>query len=253
MPVELYFSPSDRTTSHIISTLAKAQNSINVALLTLTRSDIAATMKSKKDAGMKVRGVLDNGTDTGSRYSFLISNGVDIRLKGNTVGLFHHKYSVIDAELTTAAQYVITGSHNWTSAAETSNNENTLIIQDNRIANQYLQEFGARYKEANGTDNIVVSVEKTKAAVPSKFSLFQNYPNPFNPATTIRFDVSEAGPVTLRVLDVLGRDVATLLNDVRQPGSYALRWNAAGFPSGVYFYELRERSSVAVLPMLLVK
>ena len=88
-PVELYFSPSDRTTSHIISTLAKAQNSINVALLTLTRSDVAGTMKSKKDAGVKVRGILDNGTDTGSQYSFLTTNGVDIRLKSNTPGLLH--------------------------------------------------------------------------------------------------------------------------------------------------------------------
>ena len=253
MPVELYFSPSDRTTSHIVSTLAKAQNSINVALLTLTRSDIAATMKLKKDAGLKVRGVLDNGTDTGSQYTFLTSGGVDIRLKGNTVGLLHHKYGVIDAEVSTATQYVITGSHNWTSAAETSNNENALIIQSNSIANQYLQEFAARYKDANGLDNILVSVDKTTSGVPTKFSLYQNYPNPFNPSTTIRFDLAESGPVTLRVIDVLGRQVAMLLNEARPPGSYTLHWNAAGLPSGVYFYELREESFVAVRPMLLLK
>jgi phosphatidylserine/phosphatidylglycerophosphate/cardiolipin synthase-like enzyme len=253
MPVELYFSPSDRTTSHIVGTLAKAQNSINVALLTLTRSDVATMMKLKKDGGLKVRGVLDNGTDTGSQYSFLTSGGVDIRLKGNTVGLLHHKYGVVDAEMTTATQYVITGSHNWTSAAETSNNENTLIIQSNSVANQYLQEFAARYKDANGADNIVVNVDQTKSGVPTKFSLYQNYPNPFNPATTIRFDLSEGGPVTLRVVDVLGREVATLLHEVRLPGSYTLRWNATGLSSGVYFYELRDRSSVAVKPMLLLK
>jgi hypothetical protein len=183
----------------------------------------------------------------------LISGGVDIRLKGNPVGLLHHKYGVIDAEVTTATQYVITGSHNWTSAAETSNNENALIIQNNSIANQYLQEFAARYKDANGADNIVVGVEETKSGVPTRFSLYQNYPNPFNPTTTIRFDIAGEGPVTLRVIDVLGREVATLLSEVRRPGSYALRWNAAGYSSGVYFYELRNGSSVSVLPMLLLK
>jgi phosphatidylserine/phosphatidylglycerophosphate/cardiolipin synthase-like enzyme len=240
-PVELYFSPSDRTTSHIISTLAKAENSINVAMLTLTRSDIAATMKSKKDAGVKVRGVLDNGTDTGSQYSFLTGSGVDIRLKGNSSGLFHHKYGIVDAEVTTASQYVITGSHNWTSAAETSNNENTLIVQSNRIANQYLQEFAARYKEAHGSDIIVVGIENTEGQVPSSFSLSQNYPNPFNPKTAISYQLLANSFVKLVVFDVLGREISTLVNDIQRAGTHIVRWDASALPSGVYFYRLSAR------------
>ncbi len=237
-PVELYFSPSDRTTSHILSTLAKAQNSINVGMLTLTRSDIAATMKSKKDAGLKVRAILDNGTDTGSQYTYLLNGGVDIRLKGNSPGLFHHKYGIVDAEVTTATQYVITGSHNWTSAAETSNNENTLIVQSNRIANQYLQEFAARYKEVGGKDNIVVGVERTDEQVPSAFALSQNYPNPFNPTTAISYKLTAISHVTVKVFDVLGREVATLVDDVQRAGIHNARWDASAMPSGVYFYRL---------------
>jgi phosphatidylserine/phosphatidylglycerophosphate/cardiolipin synthase-like enzyme len=262
-PVELYFSPSDRTTSHIISTLAKAQYSINVALLTLTRSDIAATMVSKKVAGVKVRGILDNGTDTGSQYSFLTTSGVDVRLKSNTPGLLHHKYGIVDAEMTTATQYVITGSHNWTSAAETSNNENTLIIQSNRIANQYLQEFAPRYKEAGGGDNIVVGIENTGGQVPSPFSLSQNYPNPFNPTTNFEFRISNfsakggsasgGGFVSLKVFDVLGREIAVLCNEVRPAGTHVVRWDASSVPSGVYFYELRAGQFAAVKAMVLLR
>ena len=252
-PVELYFSPSDRTTSHIVGTLAKAQNSINVAMLTLTRSDIAATMKSRRDAGLKVRGVLDNGTDTGSQYSFLKSGGVDMLLKGNTPGLLHHKYGIVDAEGSTATQYVVTGSHNWTSAAESSNNENTLILQSNRIANLYLQEFAARYKEAGGKDNIVVRVERFDSDVPQSIRLLQNFPNPFNPRTTIGFRLPKRTHVALQVVDVLGRLVATLTEQEYGPGEYSVQWDGSRCASGIYYCVLRAGTSVSVLPMVLLK
>ena len=250
--VELYFSPSDRTTSHIISTLDNAHNSINMALLTLTRSDIATELKQKKDAGARVRGVLDNGTDPGSQFAFLKSAGVDMLLDPNPNALLHHKYALVDAELSTAPQYVITGSHNWTSAAETSNNENTLIVQSNRIANLYLQEFAARYKEAGGKDNIAVSVERSSDQIPRSFSLAQNYPNPFNGTTNFEFRISSFGFVTLRIFDVLGREVATLVRGDMAPGAYRIRWDA-DVPSGVYYCALRTGQSAAVRSMILMK
>ena len=254
VPAELYFSPSDRTTSHIISTLDKAQNSISAAMLTFTRTDIASELKSKKSSGVKVRAILDNSTDTGSQFAFLASSGVDIRLKPSSVaGLFHHKYSVIDAELSAVPQYVITGSHNWSSAAENSNNENTLIIQSTSIANQYLQEFAARYKEAGGSDKILVNVEHAGDQVPLSFSLSQNYPNPFNPTTKIEFRIANPELVTLKVFDVLGREISALVNEVRPAGVYTVRWDASMFASGVYYCVLHAGQSVAVRPMVLVK
>ncbi len=252
MRVELYFSPSDRTTSHIISTLDNARNSINMALLTLTRSDIASELKSKKDAGVKIRGVLDNNTDTGSQFAFLKSGGVDMLLDPNPSALLHHKYGLVDADLSTATQFVITGSHNWTSAAETSNNENTLILQSNRIANLYLQEFAARYKDAGGADNVAVHVERVNDQAPSSFSLGQNYPNPFNGSTNFEFRISDFGFVTLRIFDVLGREVATLVQREMPPGVYTVHWNA-DVPSGVYYCALHAGHSDAIRPLVLVK
>ena len=156
IPVNLYFSPSDHPTMHIAATLARAQHSISSCMLTLTRKDLADTMISSKDSGEKVRIILDNNTDVNSQYSDLLSHGVDIHLKGGT-GLLHHKYAVIDGELLSGSQYLITGSHNWTNSAENSNDENTLVIQSNRISNLYLQEFAARYYEAGGTDSLHLS------------------------------------------------------------------------------------------------
>ena len=251
-PVELYFSPSDRTTSAIIRTLNRAQHSVNLALLTFTRSDIASALRAKKDAGVRVRAILDNNTDNGSQYSFLTGTGIEVRIDPNA-GLLHHKYAVVDAELSSLQQYVITGSHNWTSAAENSNNENTLIIESNRIANQYLQEFAARYEESGGVDGITVSVEHVSAERTMNFWLSQNYPNPFNPKTAISFQLSANSSVALRVFDVLGREVAVLVNGEKPAGVYRVTWDAKNLPSGVYLYRLQAGAFVETRKTLLLR
>ena len=74
--------------------------------------------------------------------------------------------------------------------------------------------------------------------VPKQNQLFQNYPNPFNPATVIKFQTSEVGKTTLRIFDVLGREVAVLLNEEQSPGIKQVEWNASGIASGIYFYKM---------------
>ncbi|MDP1614321.1 MAG: phospholipase D-like domain-containing protein, partial [Methylococcales bacterium] len=149
--VESYFSPSDRTTSFIGKTLGKAKKSINAALLTFTRKELADSVVSLRKRGGKTRIILDNNTDTGNQFAYLQTNNVDVMLKGGS-GLLHHKYAIVDAEAG-ETPYLVTGSHNWSSSAENSNDENTVIIQDELIANLYLQEFTARYYEAGGKDS----------------------------------------------------------------------------------------------------
>ena len=94
------------------------------------------------------------------------------------------------------------------------------------------------------------------AAAPDAFALGQNYPNPFNPATNISYTVGSKGgatPVTIRVYDVLGKEVATLVNEVQQPGAYSTRWDAGGFASGVYYYRISAGSFSDVKTMILMK
>jgi hypothetical protein len=83
-----------------------------------------------------------------------------------------------------------------------------------------------------------VTAARSEAGPSTEFVLEQNYPNPFNPSTEINFRVSFAGHVNLKVFDIRGREVATLVNDIRQPGMYSVRWDAAGMASGVYLYLL---------------
>ena len=105
-----------------------------------------------------------------------------------------------------------------------------------------------------------INEEKTIDEIPKDFFLFQNYPNPFNPTTTIKYSIPEQTvgnenfrSVRLIVYDVLGKEVATLVNEEKPAGTYKVTWNAANLPSGVYFYQLRAGSYSATKKLLLLK
>ena len=88
---------------------------------------------------------------------------------------------------------------------------------------------------------------------PGTYSLEQNYPNPFNPATQIRFTAAHDGFVSLKVYDVLGKEVATLVGAEKTAGSYSVRWDAGNFPSGVYFYRLKTGEFTDTKKLILMK
>lgn len=90
-------------------------------------------------------------------------------------------------------------------------------------------------------------------AVQSEFRLCQNYPNPFNPTTEIRYRISEVSHVTLKVFDVLGREVATLVNEVKAPGEYEVQFDAGALSSGIYFYRLTSGNFSSTKKLVLMK
>jgi hypothetical protein len=101
----------------------------------------------------------------------------------------------------------------------------------------------------------LTGVDMAASAAPYRYQLQQNYPNPFNPSTTIGFGVSGPGssPVRLIVFDLLGREVAVLVNEKKEPGSYTVTWNARGMASGVYFYRLQAGEFVQTYKLLLLR
>jgi hypothetical protein len=102
------------------------------------------------------------------------------------------------------------------------------------------------------TQNLATGVQMT-AEVPGGFVLGQNYPNPFNPTTSFEFRVSGIGFVSLKAFDVLGREVATIVDEVRPAGVYTVRWDASSLPSGVYYYRLRAGEFTDSKKMVLMK
>ena len=107
------------------------------------------------------------------------------------------------------------------------------------------------YSEAIGIRNI-------SEIVPSSYSLYQNYPNPFNPVTNIQFDIpskdkSQNSKVKLVVYDILGKEIATLVNEQLQPGTYEVTFDGSNLVSGVYFYKLNSGDFSETKKMLLIK
>lgn len=92
-----------------------------------------------------------------------------------------------------------------------------------------------------------------QVAAPTTFEVFQNYPNPFNPATSIHFQIPQAGKVVLKVFDILGKEIAILKNQEMEAGGHVAEWNAQSVSSGMYFYRLEYGGKVVVKKMLFMK
>jgi hypothetical protein len=106
-----------------------------------------------------------------------------------------------------------------------------------------------------GSTGLATSVERIETGqVPSSYRLDQNYPNPFNPSTAISFQLSAVSRVSLKIFDILGREVAILVDGVREPGAYKVSFNASSLTSGVYFYTLQaDGATIQTKKMLLLK
>ncbi len=100
---------------------------------------------------------------------------------------------------------------------------------------------------------MITDVEDHSSEIPYQFILEQNYPNPFNPSTTINFSLPSSEFVTLKVYDVLGNEVATLVNEEKPPGTYEITWYAVNLPSGIYFYKIQSGSFLETKKMILIK
>ena len=227
--VESYFSPSDGTNAHILSTIQTANADICVAMYSFTRTDLADAMESfYTNNGHNVFAVMDASTTSYAGYISLlatIGNHLKIYTEG---GLEHNKYMIVDETDTSSDPLVLTGSHNWSTSAETHNDENTVIVHNKTIANLYYQEFMKRYN-SNQSQSGIFEIESTNG--------FSIYPNPTNGQFTISYSSNQNEKTDIKVTDLSGRAVfEESLNMVSGLNKKDL--NLQGLSSGMYFIEL---------------
>ena len=129
----------------------------------------------------------------------------------------------------------------------------------NVCALQSLSDSALKYYYNDFRTCVPIGIEPISTEIPQKFELFQNYPNPFNPMTKLRFNiplsrgVSEGRGVLLKIYDVLGKEIAVLVNQDLKPGIYEIDWNAENIPSGVYFYSLITNEFTKTRKMVVLK
>lgn len=150
------------------------------------------------------------------------------------------------------------GGTSWDSLVSGTDNSLYSVFFVNNNTGWTVGYAGTILKTTNGGGpGFVIGIEKTYSGIPSSFRLYQNYPNPFNNATKIRFSVfSESGKgnsTTLKIFDVSGKEVETLVNEELRAGAYEMNWDGSNYPSGVYFYRLSKGRSVLSQRMILLK
>lgn len=123
---------------------------------------------------------------------------------------------------------------------------NIFVLGRSQSGNYSANPYGASvYTTIKYSQSAPVIIQESKPASPVTYALSQNFPNPFNPSTTIRYSLAKESHVTLQIFDLVGREVATLVNEVKSSGAHKAHWNAAGLPSGIYLYRLQVSNSAA--------
>ena len=143
------------------------------------------------------------------------------------------------------------GSMFWCSTSKDGRN---VLTSGKAVHARQFGNGGLVYDIAVDTTDIpVVSVNQINSGVAGDYRLYQNYPNPFNPVTNLEFGISDLGFVSLKVYDVLGKEVKTLVNEIKPAGSYRIEFDGSNLNSGVYFYRLEAGDFVQTKRMLLIK
>jgi phosphatidylserine/phosphatidylglycerophosphate/cardiolipin synthase-like enzyme len=184
--VESYFSPSDGVNSKIIASINSANSDIDIATMLITRFDITTALLNKYNSGLSNTNVVIDSQNPANNQIGAIQSGLLINhaMVYSGSGIMHHKFMVVDNFNSSSDPQVVLGSHNWSTSAETKNDENTLIIHDANITNQYFQAFAYLYQQAGGVflPNLTTSqISVNQMTIyPTITSDFINISNPDN-------------------------------------------------------------------------
>ncbi len=211
--------------------------------ITITSSDVviapqAYLVIAKTNAIFSVHQLIDPSK------VILLSNLPTLNNDKDRISIFNNSGTLID---------FVSYKSNWGGGTPYSlerKSPNNLSNDSTNWASSIDNEFSTPTRKNSITP---IGITNNENILPLGYSLSQNYPNPFNPNTVISFQLPVAGQVTLKIYDMLGREIAALVNEHLRSGTYSVDWNASAFTSGVYFYKLESESYSETKRMILAK
>ena len=180
--VESYFSPSDETETHMLEKINSADYDLYFAVYSFTRFGISyAIQDAVEDRGVFAGGIYDQ-TDSGDSTAVNICEDAmgDQFFNFSGSNLLHHKYLIVDPNCKQSDPLVWTGSHNWSTSANSRNDENTVVVHDSTVANLYYQEFNQRYKDEGATSFMTEKCDFVAVDEIISENEIKIYPNPAN-------------------------------------------------------------------------
>jgi len=235
--VELYFSPSDGVNSQIISNINSATIDLYCGMFTFTETTDATDIVNRKNAGVFAAAILDKySSGTYTPYTTTLPNGLGTNFVGYNASntLYHNKYLIVNPSAPCDDPKVLTGSHNWTTGADTKNDENTVIVHNDTIANMYLQSFAGDFKAIS-----THSLTTTANPCPQVMGIgtingieygVKVFPNPFTDKITVSLNNTVA-LASIKVIDQIGKVVFE--KQYQQAQDVLLDFNELS--AGVYF------------------
>lgn len=239
--VDSYFSPSDNVTSKIVDAINSANTDLDIATMLITRSDVRSAIINKYNSGVtNTNLVVDSQNPSGNQFS-TIQAGLPVNkaVIFTASGIMHHKFMVVDNFNSASDPLVLLGSHNWSNSAENRNDENTLIVHDANVTNQFYQAFAYLFQLAGGTLDTNQNVFTSATLV--------LYPNPTNGLLHIATnDTSNLEEVMVTLYDVLGNQIyqkhyTNLVDETIDISHHA---------SGMYFVNIEDDGTTSHFKMI---
>jgi hypothetical protein len=207
------------------------------------------------------------GSGTTVLTTATISENVDCSLYENVYLEFDNDWNAIDAQDSAIVEYSTNGGTSWnaiiswggTDVRNTTESHSIPGADENATVKIRFRSIQPGWDWWWTVDNVCIKgfpltgLTQNGSEIPQKFALLQNYPNPFNPTTKIKFDLPKQGFVSLKVYDVLGKEVASLVNGVKNAGSYIVEFSGANLSSGIYYYRITAGEFTQVKKMVLIK
>ena len=236
--------------------------------ITYVESNISGVYQSFNVDGIKIYSVAayNQNHNKNQCVGYVIEfNGIKLYHAGDT-GNITEMAELADSNITYAL-LPVDGVFNMspedaTEAANIIQADYSIPMHTEPSPDDYNESIVARFTPANkllvrnGETIALVSSStdvENKTEVPSGFKLYQSYPNPFNPSTTIKFSIPVSSFVTLKIFDMNGREITTILSEQIPAGNYSKKWNALDMPSGVYFYRLQSGSFTDTKKLMLLR